>query len=74
MELNGIKWKLRNTDLSRTRVVTLYGIAGFQGKIAGDRTHRPRPPWNHNSKRLQNTFLIPLDPMRDDRLIRRRLR
>jgi hypothetical protein len=43
----------------------MYRTAAFQGKISGDRTHRPRPPWNHISKRLQNTFPIPLDPTRD---------
>jgi hypothetical protein len=60
--------------VSRTRVVTTFGIAAFQGKIARDRTHRPRPPLNHTSKRLQNTSPIPLDPMRNDILIKRRLR
>jgi hypothetical protein len=66
--------KRRKLVVSRTRVVSKCGIATFQGKIAGNRTHRPRPPWNHDSKRLQNNFPIPVNTMRDDRLIRTRLR
>jgi hypothetical protein len=58
----------------RTRVVTTHGIAAFQGKIFGGRTHIPRTPWNHKYNRLQNTFPMPLDPMHDDRHIRGQLK
>jgi hypothetical protein len=42
--------------ISRARVVTTYGIATFQSKIAGDRAPRPRPPWNQTFKRPITLF------------------